>query len=202
VKVLSEEVTLKIDGKEVKAKKEMSILQVARANGVKIPTLCYNEQMKPYGACRMCMVEIVRRGRRRLVSSCVYPVEEGLEVVTNNERIGKLRHMIIELLLPLADTGPIRELAEKYGVTKSRFEAEPTKCILCGLCVRYCAEVKKENAICFIGRGTKREVAPIPEIAPNVCMVCRECYSLCPGGKIEELLEDIHSLSIPISERK
>lgn len=202
MKVLSEEVTLKIDGKEVKAKKEMSILQVARANGVKIPTLCYNEQMKPYGACRMCMVEIVRRGRRRLVSSCVYPVEEGLEVVTNNERIGKLRHMIIELLLPLADTGPIRELAEKYGVTKSRFEAEPTKCILCGLCVRYCAEVKKENAICFIGRGTKREVAPIPEIAPNVCMVCRECYSLCPGGKIEELLEDIHSLSIPISERK
>jgi len=202
VKVLSEEVTLKIDGKEVKAKKEMSILQVARANGVKIPTLCYNEQMKPYGACRMCMVEIVRRGRRRLVSSCVYPVEEGLEVVTNNERIGKLRHMIIELLLPLADTGPIRELAEKYGVTKSRFEAEPTKCILCGLCVRYCAEVKKENAICFIGRGTKREVAPIPEIAPNVCMVCKECYSLCPGGKIEELLEDIHSLSIPISERK
>ena len=199
---MSEEVTLKIDGKEVKAKKEMSILQVARANGVKIPTLCYNEQMKPYGACRMCMVEIVRRGRRRLVSSCVYPVEEGLEVVTNNERIGKLRHMIIELLLPLADTGPIRELAEKYGVTKSRFEAEPTKCILCGLCVRYCAEVKKENAICFIGRGTKREVAPIPEIAPNVCMVCRECYSLCPGGKIEELLEDIHSLSIPISERK
>ena len=202
MKVLSEEVTLKIDGKEVKAKKEMSILQVARANGVKIPTLCYNEQMKPYGACRMCMVEIVRRGRRRLVSSCVYPVEEGLEVVTNNERIGKLRHMIIELLLPLADTGPIRELAEKYGVTKSRFEAEPTKCILCGLCVRYCAEVKKENAICFIGRGTKREVAPIPEIAPNVCMVCKECYSLCPGGKIEELLEDIHSLSIPISERK
>lgn len=101
---MTEEITLKIDGKEVKAEKGTTILEVARTNGVEIPTLCYNEQLKPYGACRMCMVEIVRRGRRRLVSSCVYPVEEGLEVVTNNERIGKLRGMIIELLLPLADT--------------------------------------------------------------------------------------------------
>ena len=198
---MSEEITLKIDGKEVKAEKGMTILQVAKANGIEIPTLCYNEEMKPYGACRMCMVEIVRRGRRRLVASCVYPAEEGLEVVTDNETIGKVRGMIMELLLPLADTGPIRELAQKYGVTKSRFEAEPASCILCGLCVRYCAEVKKANAICFVGRGIKREIAPVPEIAPEICPTCKECYSLCPGGKIEELAESIYSLSIPISEK-
>ena len=198
---MSEEITLEIDGKKVTGDKRMTIFQVARANGIEIPTLCYNEQLKPYGACRMCTVEIVRRGRRRLVVSCAYPVEEGLEVVTENERIRKLRGMIIELLLPLAETGPIRELAQKYEVKKSRFEAEPASCIVCGLCVRYCAEVKKAHAICFVGRGTKREIAPVPEIAPNICMTCKECYPLCPGGKITELMEDIHALSIPISER-
>lgn len=199
---MSEEITLKIDGKEAKAEKGMTILEVAKANGIEIPTLCYNEQMKPYGACRMCMVEIVRRGRIRFVASCVYPVEEGLEVVTDDEKISKLRGMIMELLLPLADTGPIRELAQKYGVTKSRFEGEAANCTLCGLCVRYCAEVKKDNAICFIGRGAKREIAPVPEIAPNICPMCKECYSLCPGGKITELAESIYSLSTPISQRK
>jgi len=196
---LGEKVTLKIDGKEVKTEKGTTILQVAKASGIEIPTLCYNEQMRPYGGCRMCIVEIAKEGRRRVVASCVYPVEEGLEVVTGNEKIRKMRKMIIELVLPTAETGPIRELAEKHGVTKSRFETEPTSCILCGLCVRYCSEIKKANAICFIGRGTKREIAPLPEIAPNTCLTCRECYFLCPGGKIVEL--DAISLSIPISEK-
>jgi len=199
---LSEEVTLAIDGKEVKAEKGTTILEVAKANKIDIPTLCYNEKMTPYGGCRICMVEITKGGRRKLVTSCAYPVEEGLEVATNNERIRKVRGMLLELLLPLADTGPIRELAEKYGVTKSRFEAKPTDCILCGLCVRYCAEVKKVNAVCFTGRGTSRDISPMPEIAPDICPICQECNSLCPAGKIVELTQDRHLLSIPISKKK
>lgn len=116
---MNDKVTLKIDGKEVEAEKGMTILQVARANGVEIPTLCYNEQLKPFGGCRMCSVEIVRGGRKRLVASCVYPVEEDLEVVTNDENIRKVRRMIMELLLPLAPTGPIKDLAAKYGLRKA-----------------------------------------------------------------------------------
>jgi predicted molibdopterin-dependent oxidoreductase YjgC len=92
--------------------------------------------------------------------------------------------MILEFLMPLAPTGPVKALAEKYGVKKSRFKAEETSCILCGLCVRYCAEVKKANAIGFIGRGIDRTVSFLPGVAPQVCDDCRECFPLCPGGKV------------------
>ncbi len=93
--------------------------------------------------------------------------------------------MIIELLLPLSPSGALESLAKNYGLEKSRFIAEPTACILCGLCVRYCAEIKKANAIGFIGRGIERTVAFLPEVAPSVCPMCdRECLALCPSGKL------------------
>jgi len=198
---LSAEITLKIDGKEVKAEKGTTILQVARANNIDIPTLCYDKKLTPYGGCRMCTVEISKGGRKRLVSSCAYPTEEDLEIVTNNERIRKVRGMLLELLLPRVDAEPFRQYAEKYGVTKSRFEVEPTDCVLCGLCVRYCAEIKKANAICFIGRGTNKEISPVPEVAPDICPKCQECNCLCPGGKILELTESSKLLSIPIHRK-
>lgn len=197
---MSREITLKIDGKEVKAQEGLTVLQAAKAVGIEIPTLCYNEKLEPQGACRLCMVEIAKGARTRLVASCAYPVEDGLEVKTDTERVRKLRGLILELILPLADKGPIRSLAEKYGVKKSRFETEPTDCILCGLCVRYCTEVKKLHAITFVGRGIDRQTAFVPEIAPNVCPTCRECYSLCPGGKIVDA-ESMFALSIPITEK-
>ncbi len=177
-------IRFEIDGKPVEAEKGMTILQVARKVGVDIPTLCYHDKLAPYGVCRLCMVEISKDNRTRLVASCVYPGEEGLVVKSNSERVRKIRKMILELLLPLSPTGPIESLAREYGVEKSRFTAEPTDCALCGLCVRYCAEIKKANAIGFIGRGTDREVAFLPEVAPNVCPACRECFGLCPSGKV------------------
>jgi len=203
------EISLKIDGKEINAKEGTTILQAAKANGIEIPTLCYDERLEPYGACRLCTVEIVKGGGRRLVASCVYPVEEGLEVETNNEKVRKIRKLILELLLPLlspseegSEAGPIEVLAKKYGAEKSRFKTELTNCTLCGLCVRYCAEVKKANAICFIDRGTRRQTAFLPEIAPNQCLACRECFSLCPTGEIVSLVEGtMYSLSTPISEK-
>lgn len=162
----------------------MTILQAARGAGIDIPTLCYDERLAPYGACRLCTVEITRDNRTRLVASCVYPVEDGLTVKTDTERLRRIRKMLLELLLPLCPTGPLESLAEKYGLEKSRFTAEPTACVLCGLCVRYCAEIKKANAIGFIGRGTEREIAFLPEVAPYVCATCRECFALCPSGKL------------------
>jgi len=177
-------IRLEIEGDIVKAEEGMTILQAARMAGIDIPTLCYDERLAPYGACRLCTVEITKDSRTRLVASCVYPVEEGLVVSTNSERVRKIRKMVLELLLPLAPTGPLESLARKYGLEKSRFTAERTDCVLCGLCVRYCAEIKKANAIGFVGRGIDRDVACLPEVAPKVCNSCRECFALCPGGKV------------------
>ena len=178
------EVTLEIDGRPVKAKEGMTILEAARNVGIDIPTLCYHEKLAPYGACRLCTVEISRNKRTRLVTACVYPVEEGLVVKTKSPRVIKTRKMLLELMLASAPAKAIEELALQYGVKKPRFEAERTMCVLCGLCVRYCAEIKKANAIGFVGRGIERRVVFFPEIASTVCMSCKECFGLCPTGKI------------------
>ncbi len=177
-------VTLNIDGREVKAKEGMTILEAARDAGIYIPTLCYHEKLAPYGACRLCTVEISRNKRTRLVTACVYPTEDGLVVKTESPRVIKIRKMLLELMLSSAPVKTIQDLARQYGVAKPRFKAEKTVCILCGLCVRYCAEIKRANAIGFVGRGIERRVVFFPEIASTVCASCRECFSLCPTGKI------------------
>lgn len=178
-------VRLEIDDKELTAKEGMTILEGARSAGIDIPSLCYHEKLAPYGACRLCTVEIIGDGTTRLVTACNYPVEEGLVVRTDTERVRRLRRAIVELLLPLAPHKALQDLAREYDLEKSRFEADQaTFCILCGLCVRYCSEIKKERAIGFVGRGTKRRVVFFPKIASTVCMSCRECFGLCPTGKI------------------
>jgi len=177
------EVTLKINDKEVKAKEGATILEAARSVGIDIPTLCHHEKLAPYGACRLCTVEITRGKRTRLVTSCVYTVEDGLTVQTESKRVIKIRKMLLELMLARAPgVKSIQDYAMKYGVSRTRFEVEPNFCILCGLCVRYCNEVKKANAIGFVGRGTEREVMFFPDIANEECPKCGECFPLCPTG--------------------
>ena len=193
------EVTLIINDEEVKAKEGMTILEAARNAGIDIPTLCYHEKLAPYGACRLCTVEIVRGQRSRLVASCVYTVEDGLIVKTESEPVIKGRKMLLELMWARAPgVQPIRNYGMRYGISgvqairdygitsisTTKFEIEPTFCILCGLCVRYCTEVKRKNAIGFIGRGTEREVVFFPEIARKECPNCKECYSICPTGAL------------------
>jgi len=197
-----ESIRLEIDGKLVEAQRGMTILKAARQAGIDIPTLCYDERLVPYGACRLCTVEITKNNRTRLVASCVYPLEEELIVKTDTERVRKIRKMILELLLPLSPTGPLESLAQRYDLEKSRFTAERTFCVLCGLCVRYCAEIKKANAIGFIGRGIDREVAFLSEVAPNVCPSCRECLSLCPSGKLVLEIPDGIWFPSPLWQRK
>ncbi|MGB2799681.1 MAG: 2Fe-2S iron-sulfur cluster-binding protein [Dehalococcoidia bacterium] len=177
------QVTMQIDGIEVKAQEGMTILQAAEQVGIEIPTLCHDDRLAPYGACRLCSVEITRGGRSRVVASCVYPVEEGLVVNTESPRVLKIRKVILELLQSRSP-GLREELAERYDVDNTRLERDPTFCILCGLCVRYCAEVKKANALGFVGRGTTRQVVFYPEIAVKTCPTCRECFNICPTGVI------------------
>ena len=174
---------MQIDGKEVKAEEGTTLLQAAKQAGIEIPTLCYDDRLAPYGACRLCSVEITKGERSRVVVSCVYPVEEGLVVETETPRVLKIRKVILELLRARSP-GLKEELAERYNVDKTRLEREPTFCILCGLCVRYCAEVKKANALGFVGRGTERQVVFFPDIAVKTCPTCRECFNICPTGVI------------------
>lgn len=177
------EVILNIDGKEVRAQEGMTILEAARGAGIQIPTLCYHEKLTPYGGCGLCTVEISRGGKSRLVLSCIYNVEDGLVVKTQTPKVVKHRKMLMELLL--ASSPVIADLARQYGVDKRRFEDKITQCVLCGRCVRYCNEVKKANAITFVGRGINRRVAFVDEaVSKGVCMDCRECFGLCPTGKL------------------
>ncbi|MGI5876516.1 MAG: 2Fe-2S iron-sulfur cluster-binding protein [Dethiobacteria bacterium] len=174
-------VLLKIDDREVEAKEGMTILEAAQKAGIDIPTLCHHEILEPYGACRFCIVEIEKRGRVSLVASCLYPVENDLIVRTRSEEVNEIRKMILEFSLAHApDAKGLENYAKEYGANKDRFEKESSFCIHCGLCVRYCAEVKKKNAIGFINRGTKREIYFVPEIASKECWDCKECFPLCP----------------------
>lgn len=180
------EILLQIDDKEVKATEGMTVLEAAQRAGISIPTLCHHEKLEPFGGCRICIVEVEARGWTKLVVSCVYPVEEKLIVRTRSEKVDRIRKTILELLLAHAPDSPVlQELAQEYGADKNRFEKEASFCIHCGLCVRYCAEVKKKNAVGFIDRGIRKEISFIPEIASKECNDCKECFSLCPTSYLQ-----------------
>ena len=180
------EIIIRIDGKEVKAAEGMTILEAAQKADISIPTLCHHEKLEPYGACRMCTVEVEVRGWKSLVAACLYPVEKDLVVRTRSEKVDKIRKMILEFLLAHApNSTPLQDLAQEYRADKDRFEKESSFCILCGLCVRYCAEVKKKNAIGFVDRGVGREVKFVPKIALKECWSCKECFPLCPTSALQ-----------------
>jgi NADH dehydrogenase/NADH:ubiquinone oxidoreductase subunit G len=180
------EIHLQIDGKNVAAKADMTILEAARSVGVVIPTLCDHEKLAPYGACRICTVEAEANGRTNLIAACQHPVEKDLVIRTRTEKVDKIRKVLLEQMMAHApDSEQISALAKVYGADRDRFEKESSFCILCGLCVRYCAEVKQKNAISFFDRGAKREIAFIPEIALKECWDCKECFPLCPTSALQ-----------------
>ncbi len=185
-------VTLTIDGREVQAEEGAMILEVARDNGIYIPALCYHEEVAPYGACRLCMVEIVTNGKERLVASCLYPVEEGLRVKTNTERVNNVRRIVAELLLARCpDSEVIQELASKLGVKKPSFRLEEgnRKCILCALCTRVCQEVVGVSAISLVNRGVDRQMTTPFNDFSEACIGCGSCAYVCPTGAIS--MEDV-----------
>ena len=182
-------VTLKIDGKKIKAKEGTTLLMAARANGIEIPTLCSNDALEPYGACRLCIVEINKGGNTFIDTSCTYPVEEGLVVKTSTPRVIEGRKMVIELhLARCPNVKIIKQLADEYGVTESAREMgkDNEYCILCGLCVRACNEVVKAGAIQFAGKGINKVVdSPFSKTAED-CIACGSCAFVCPTGIIEK----------------
>jgi bidirectional [NiFe] hydrogenase diaphorase subunit len=181
-------VNITIDGIPLQADKGATVLQVARENGIEIPTLCYNEALGPEGRCRLCMVEIKKGNRIRLVTSCLYPVEEGLQVQTETGKVRLTRKMILELLWARCpDSQVIQEKAAKMGVEKPRFRLDEGnwKCILCGLCVKACEEAVGVSAIGLSYRGSHRKVGT-PFVEPTmVCIGCGACHFICPTGAIK-----------------
>jgi len=177
-----------LNGKRREAGPGTTVLEAARAAGVDIPALCAHEALEPYGACRLCIVEVREKGKKRsrVVASCLYPVKEGLEVESDTARIKKLRRFLLELLLARSPRSPyVKELAAKHGVKKARFSSAGDDCILCGLCVRVCAEVVKADAIGFSERGIARKVDSPFGIDHSRCIACGACTFVCPTGAIQ-----------------
>ncbi len=186
-------VNLTINGRQIKAEDGLTVLEAARANNIHIPTMCANEATASYGACRLCLVEIkTAKGRERLVTSCLYNVEEGLTVLTNTDRVRKIRKTLLELLLARCpDSDVIQKLAKEYGVDKTRFVEQTgnNKCILCANCSRTCEEVVGVGAISLSKRGAERELTtPFGENFSDVCIGCGSCSYTCPTGAI--VMED------------
>ena len=194
------DILLQIDGKEVVAKEGMTLLEAAGTVGISIPTLCHHEKLEPFGSCRLCTVEVESGGWTKLVVACVYPVESGLVVRTRTEKIDRIRKLILELYLAHApDAASLQKMAQEYGADKDRFEKEASFCIHCGLCVRYCAEVKQKHAVGFIERGIGKEISFIPEIASKECWDCKECFPLCPTEALQAAYVLVEALKFPRS---
>ena len=181
-------VQFQIDGLEVEAEKGAMLLPVALEYGFEIPHLCHHEAVSPYGACRLCLVEVTKGGRTRMTTSCTYPVDEGIEVATDTEQVRRARRLLLELMLARSSRAEvIQSMAREAGVAETRFRMVDDDCILCGLCERVCREVVGADAISFINRGYRREMAP-PFADPVACIACGACVYICPTNciKMEE----------------
>lgn len=185
-------VNLIIDGRKLSVKEGMTILELAKQEGIYIPTLCHHEALVPYGVCRLCVVEVIRKGWPKVVTSCNYPVKEGIEIKTASENALRTRKIVIELLLARCpEEKKIQALAEELGVKETRFRKKDDNCILCGLCFRVCSEIIGVSAISSVNRGAGKEVTTPFKENSDVCIGCGACAVVCPTGAIK--IEDIKS---------
>jgi predicted molibdopterin-dependent oxidoreductase YjgC len=199
--------TVMIDGKYIEVPEGTTILEAARQASIYIPTLCDDPRLEPYGACRLCLVQV--KGMPRPVTSCTTPVSDGMEVQTSNEQIERIRKTIVELLLSdhpndcmvceKAGDCTLQELAYFYNLRENRFwgerrqynkkdanpfiERDMEKCVLCGKCVRVCEEIQGVAAIDIAYRGFQAKVCPPFEKDLN-CEFCGQCVSVCPTGAL------------------
>jgi NADH dehydrogenase/NADH:ubiquinone oxidoreductase subunit G len=178
-------ITLTINGLPTSVEPGTTLLEAVRFLGFPIPTLCHMDGLSPYGACRLCVVEIGEGPKARLVSSCTYPAQEGLRVRTGSARVLRARKMILELLLATCPQSKIiQDLASAHGIRQQRFRQEHEDCILCGLCVRMCEEQMMAKAIGFRGRGQTRSIGTPFDIKSEECRLCGGCLYVCPACQL------------------
>ncbi len=174
-------ITMTLNGLKVQVEEGSTILEAAEFYGFPIPTLCHMDGLSPYGACRLCVVEIGEEPKAKLVSSCTYPCEEGLIVRTASVRVLKARKMVIELhLATCPQSKTIQDIAAAHDVRQQRFRQEHEDCIMCGLCTRICEEQMMAKAIGFRGRGETRSIGTPFDIKSDECRLCGACMYVCP----------------------
>lgn len=203
--------TLSIDGTDVSASSDQTILDAARENGISIPTLCHLDGLTEVGACRLCLVEL--KGSNRLQPACVMLVEEGMEVTTQSPRLEKYRRMVLELLFAERNhvcsvcvsnnMCALQDLAKDLGVTHvrfpyrspslpvdlshERFTLDHNRCILCTRCVRVCNEIEGAHTWDFLGRGVNTTLISDlqqPWGESDTCTSCGKCVQVCPTGAL------------------
>ena len=203
--------TLSIDGTDISARADQTILDAARENDISIPTLCHLDGLSEVGACRLCLVEV--KGTNRLLPACVTLVEEGMEVTTHSPRLEKYRHMILELLFAernhvcsvcvANNMCQLQDLAKAHGVTNirfpyrypkltvdvshERFALDHNRCILCTRCVRVCNEIEGAHTWDVLGRGVSSMLISDleqPWGASDTCTSCGKCVQVCPTGAL------------------
>lgn len=180
---------IRINGRKIRAAEGQTVLEAARAAGIKIPTLCHSDALAPYGACRLCIVEIKREKYVSIESSCTCPVAEGLEIKTDSPRVLAGRKVAVALLLSRCpNVKVIQQLAKEYGLAEAPVEwgQDNEYCILCGLCVRACDEVVGVGAIQFAGSGIDKIVDTPFHQSSEKCIACGSCVFVCPTGIIKK----------------
>lgn len=201
-------VTLTIDDKQVSVENDATIYDAAKAVGINIPILCHDKKLKPFGACRMCLVE-VEQMKGRLIPACTTPVTEGMIVRSSTEAVEKARKLVLELLLlnhpldcPVCDKGgdcELQNLAYDHKVNVNPLadekfqheidynnpliERDQNRCVLCGKCVRICDEIVSRGALTFMSRGIETKIGTEFD-GPLDCEFCGSCISVCPVGAL------------------
>ncbi len=205
-------IEIEVNGQIIKARKGEMLLDALKANGIHVPTLCHMEGFKPSGACRICVVEA--EGRQDLIPACSFPAEEWMKIRTHSSRVIKARRTILELLLSCHTGGclycernqtcELQELASELNVGEHCFSSgrkrkkmdttsqavrrDPSKCVLCGRCVRVCEEVEEVAALDFLRRGSRTEVGTVLDKGLNYssCVNCGQCILVCPSGALQD----------------
>ena len=174
-------VKLRINGIEVEVERGTTVLEATRFLGIPLPTLCHDDGLTPYGACRLCMVEVGSPPRSKLLSACTLPAEDGLVVHTHTARVERARKLLMELYVATSPQSKrIQDLAAALGVRQCRYEPKHETCIQCGLCVRMCEQQMMAGAIGFAYRGGHRKVSRPFDMTSELCRQCGACLYICP----------------------
>ncbi|UCH10595.1 MAG: FAD-dependent oxidoreductase [Fidelibacterota bacterium] len=183
-------IELTINGNTSEYEEGSSLFECIQSAGIQIPTLCYHKALSPYGACRLCLVEVQPEGRNPSIqASCSYPASDGLVVQTDSERVKRARRIVAELLLARCpDSEVIQRIAHEHGVEEPRIKKKNDDCIYCGLCERICHERMGRVAVGFSGRGPRKTIEPPFGKHNAMCWSCGACNFVCPvGRKVSDL---------------
>lgn len=183
-----------INDQPVEAEENWTVLETAREYGIHIPTLCYHEAVEASGGCRLCVVEVKEGNWSKVVISCMYPVKEGITILTDSDKIKNVRRWVLEMLLAECPASKeLQKLAAQYGVKSTRFEIKnpQEQCMLCGLCVRVCREVVGVSAITTVGRGVYKFIGTPFDKVSEACVACGSCVTVCPTGAMKTRLDAV-----------